>query len=433
MQIAQRLFQGVETGNGDIGRADHLSPHRFDDAVGQGAAGIGARDSRDVRRRVLRQRRGATRREVKNAQEAHEAIRPTDFRLRAAASSKNSRQRRAEDLRVDLEAHDGVADGRRARAAHDGRDFREGRRTANGRAHGERQGDRVCRLPPRLRRRQRRSGGGARRAGNDPAAVHGRRSDRRRTGDVGDAIALLDIEPKRHETSPPARFTEASLIKELEAARHRPAVDIRADDCDDRPPRLRVPPGQGAGAQLHGVRGDEAAARSLRRFRRDPISPPRWKKTSTRSRAASASRLEFLREFYFGDEEASRPAGGRRRQGAENADYPVLDLGVDPESGEPVRVRIGRFGPFVQVGEGGPGRTASLPDDIAPADLTRREGAGAGACEGGRAAHARRRSGDGQNVYVMNGRYGAYVQLGETPEGQEGRREAEARVAAAAA
>src|SRR6185295_6417067 len=31
-----------------------------------------------------------------------------------------------------------------------------------------------------------------------------------------DAIALLGIEPKRHETSPPARFTEASLIKELE-------------------------------------------------------------------------------------------------------------------------------------------------------------------------------------------------------------------------
>ena len=28
----------------------------------------------------------------------------------------------------------------------------------------------------------------------------------------------------------------------------------------------------------------------------------------------------------------------------------------------------------------------------------------------------------GQNVYVMNGRYGAYVQLGETPEGKKARR-----------
>ena len=36
------------------------------------------------------------------------------------------------------------------------------------------------------------------------------------------------------------------------------------------------------------------------------------------------------------------------------------------------------------------------------------------------------------NVYVMNGRFGAYVQLGETPE-QGAQGEAEARVAAPAA
>ena len=49
---------------------------------------------------------------------------------------------------------------------------------------------------------------------------------------------------------------------------------------------------------------------------------------------------------------------------------PLLDLSIDLEDGDPVRVRIGRFGPFVQVAEGGPGRTASLPEDVAPADLT---------------------------------------------------------------
>ena len=29
----------------------------------------------------------------------------------------------------------------------------------------------------------------------------------------------------------------------------------------------------------------------------------------------------------------------------------MIDLGVDPESGKPVRVRIGRYGPFLQLGE----------------------------------------------------------------------------------
>ena len=81
--------------------------------------------------------------------------------------------------------------------------------------------------------------------------------------------------------------------------------------------------------------------------------------------------IEFLREFYYGDKNKKhRGLLGAVEKGEENADYPVLDLGEDPESGDAVRIRIGRFGPFVQVAEGGPGRTSSLPDDIAPADLT---------------------------------------------------------------
>jgi DNA topoisomerase-1 len=125
--------------------------------------------------------------------------------------------------------------------------------------------------------------------------------------------------------------------------------------------------------------------------------------------------VAFLRQFYFGDKKhrGLLPAVTR---GEERADYPVLDLGTDPDSGEPLRVRIGRFGPFVQLAEGGPGRTASLPEDIAPADLTAEK-----ALELVRAkAEGPRTLGvdpeTGQNVYVMTGRYGAYVQLGETPE-----------------
>ena len=97
----------------------------------------------------------------------------------------------------------------------------------------------------------------------------------------------------------------------------------------------------------------------------------------------------------------------------------MLDLGTDAETGEAVRVRIGRFGPFVQVGEGGPGRTASLPEEVAPADLTveRAIELVRAKAEGPRALGADPAT--GQHVYVMNGRYGAYVQLGETPEGKK--------------
>jgi len=125
--------------------------------------------------------------------------------------------------------------------------------------------------------------------------------------------------------------------------------------------------------------------------------------------------IAFLREFYYGDKK-HRGLLPAVETGAEKADYPLLDLGVDPDSGEPVRIRIGRFGPFVQVGDGGPGRTASLPDDLAPADLSADR-----ALELVRAKAEGPRSlgvdpATGQTVYVMNGRFGWYVQLGETPE-----------------
>ena len=130
--------------------------------------------------------------------------------------------------------------------------------------------------------------------------------------------------------------------------------------------------------------------------------------------------IEFLREFYYGDKKKKhRGLLGAVEKGEENADYPVLDLGEDPSTGDPVRIRIGRFGPFVQVAEGGPGRTASLPDDIPPADLTLDKALDLVRvkAEGPRSLGVDPAT--GMNVYVMNGRYGAYVQLGETPEGKK--------------
>jgi len=140
--------------------------------------------------------------------------------------------------------------------------------------------------------------------------------------------------------------------------------------------------------------------------------------------------LAFLKEFYYGDKKR-RGLLTAVELGAEKADYPVLDLGTDAVTGEAVRIRVGRFGPFVQLGEGGPGRTASLPEEVAPADLTVER-----AIELVRAkAEGPRTLGTdpatAQPVYVMNGRYGAYVQLGETPEGPKVRRKGGAAAAAA--
>jgi DNA topoisomerase-1 len=79
--------------------------------------------------------------------------------------------------------------------------------------------------------------------------------------------------------------------------------------------------------------------------------------------------LDFIREFYRGDKH-HRGLEAAVKQAEALADYPLIDVGVDPDSGGAIHVRIGRYGPFLQQDAGGTGKTASLPQTQPPADLT---------------------------------------------------------------
>ncbi len=87
------------------------------------------------------------------------------------------------------------------------------------------------------------------------------------------------------------------------------------------------------------------------------------------------------------------------------------DLGTDPASGKPVSVRMGRFGPFAQIGtkddEDKP-RFAGLRPGQKMATITL--GRGAGAVQA--AAQARRHA-DDEPVSASVGRFGPYVQYGK--------------------
>ena len=197
-------------------------------------------------------------------------------------------------------------------------------------AHGERQGDRVRRLPPRLRRRQRRSGRGARRAGSDPAAVRGRRSRFDRDGDR--RSSLLGTEPKRHETTPPARFTEASLIKELERlgigrpSTYAPTIaTIVRRGYVFRQGKALVPSFTAFAVTklLRDHFGDFVETDFTAEMEDDLDEISRGERESDRVPARVLLRRQ---------EEKHRGLLRRGRKGEENADYPVLDLGDDPET-----------------------------------------------------------------------------------------------------
>ncbi|QYA25214.1 type I DNA topoisomerase [Gramella sp. MT6] len=98
---------------------------------------------------------------------------------------------------------------------------------------------------------------------------------------------------------------------------------------------------------------------------------------------------------------------------AKNADREVGEriLGEDPESGKPVSVRLGKFGPMVQIGsveDDEKPKFASLSPDQSMETLTYEEAMDL--------FQLPKKLGEykGENVEVNNGRYGPYVRFGKT-------------------
>ena len=411
MQIAQRLFQGIDTGDGEMGL---ITYHRTDSTtLSDRALNESARVIKEMFGGEFYEGPRRYQTKVKNAQEAHEAIRPAAFHL---APSQLERVLDPDDFKL----YDLIWKRTMASQMVDARVLRTTIEfTAKGPA-GE----------PAIFSASGKAieFAGFRRAyvegSDDPAAELEEQESILPQCKVGDrvdregtSITLAGTEPKRHDTTPPARFTEASLIKELERlgigrpSTYAPTIaTIVRRGYVNRQNKALVPSFTAFAVTklLRDHFGDFVETDFTAEMEED------LDEISRGEREMNA----FLKEFYYGDKK-HRGLLTAAEHGAEKADYPVLDLGTDAETGEPVRVRVGRFGPFVQVGEGGPGRTASLPEDVAPADLSveRAMELVRAKAEGPRALGVD--SASGQQVYVMNGRYGAYVQLGETPEGKK--------------
>jgi DNA topoisomerase I len=95
----------------------------------------------------------------------------------------------------------------------------------------------------------------------------------------------------------------------------------------------------------------------------------------------------------------------------EGTDRPgVKVLGTDPASGEEVSLRDGRFGPYVQLGEGDKPKRSSLPKTIAPEDLTLEQAIGLLSLPREIARHPETK----EPILAGIGRFGPYVQHGKT-------------------
>ncbi|HEX2189275.1 MAG TPA: topoisomerase C-terminal repeat-containing protein, partial [Longimicrobiaceae bacterium] len=123
-----------------------------------------------------------------------------------------------------------------------------------------------------------------------------------------------------------------------------------------------------------------------------------------------AAWLPYLREFFSGPDglEEKVRAGQESIDPREASTVRLQDLEA--------RVRIGKFGAFIEAGDGEKPVTATLPEGLAPADLSEAQVQSLvrAKAEGPDSLGAHPES--GEPIYVMNGRFGPYVQLGQATD-----------------
>src|SRR6478609_6619819 len=224
---------------------------------------------------------------------------------------------------------------------------------------------------------------------------------------VGEVVPIATLTPNGHTTSPPARYTEASLVKRLEELGiGRPSTWASIiQTVQDRgyvwkKGQALVPTWTAfAVVGLMEKHFDELVDYAFTaKVEEDLDSIARNER----------QKQDWLHDFYFGDADDHLP--GLKKLVEENldnidaAEINTFPIGADPDGNEIV-VKPGKYGPYVKRGDD----TASVPDDLAPDELTVEAALQLLAAPKSDAPIGEL---DGFPVFAKNGRYGPYVQWG---------------------
>ncbi|WP_246061066.1 type I DNA topoisomerase [Lapillicoccus jejuensis] len=240
---------------------------------------------------------------------------------------------------------------------------------------------------------------------------------------VGVPLAVLRTEADGHETSPPPRYTQATLVKAMEEKGiGRPSTYAQmVETIADR--GYVVNRGNALVPTWLAFAVTQLLEQHFPRLV-DYDFTASMEEDLDRIASGDEQRVAWLRRFYFGDEAAS--AEGLRHLVEDLGDIDAKGISTIP-LGEGMVVRVGRYGPYVEqtvpdgidpttgevTGEVAEGdttpRRATISDDIAPDEMTpakARELLEAAADDG---RVLGKDPGSGHDVVARAGRYGPYV------------------------
>ncbi|MBA3369797.1 MAG: type I DNA topoisomerase [Geodermatophilaceae bacterium] len=260
---------------------------------------------------------------------------------------------------------------------------------------------------------------------SDDETAEGEDSERRLpTLARGQELTARELEPKGHSTSPPARYTEPSLVgamQELGIGRPSTYASIM-QTIQDRGYVWK----KGAALVPSFVAFAVVGLLEQNFTRLVDYGFTASVEGDLDDIATGQGRgVDWLTRFYFGSDSGQEGgiarSGGLKKLVSERlGDIDARGVNSIPLSatyeGKPVVVRVGRYGPYLQA-DGDAGERASLPDDIAPDELNQERVA-----ELLSAPSSDRSLGPdpetGHTIMVKAGRYGPYVSV-LLPEGSE--------------
>jgi DNA topoisomerase-1 len=337
---------------------------------------------------------------VKNAQEAHEAIRPAGEEF--LTPEQVARRASSDEAKVYELIWKRTIASQMADAVGESVQVRLGAMASDGRNTGFAASGLVITFPGFLRVYVESS--------DDPG---GQADDQERNLpplEAGQPLSVVELAPADHSTRPPPRFTEASLVRKLEEmgiGRPSTYASIISTIADRgyvwKKGQALIP-----SFTAFAVTGllEENFPDMV-----DYAFTARMEDDLDRIAAGDEQPEPWLSRFYLGDE-GLRSRVSERLSEIDAKAVNSIDLGKDPQGVEIV-LRVGKYGPYVERD----GDRASVPDDLPPDELT---------VEKAVELLESQPAGDkilgtdpetGLTVLAKSGRFGPYVQLGEITEG----------------